>query len=98
MYSNNGLSALPECCILPVLFCFAVDDAIRAANKQAGDGVATAYIDDNTAAVKVSDVPKVIAALKAALAPTGASIKCRVEVAPKSHPMCQRSSNQSLTD
>ncbi len=41
----------------------------------------TAYIDDNTAAVKVSDLAKVIDALNTALAPTGAPPqpnKCQV--------------------
>ena len=65
----------------PVLFCLAVDDAIRAANKEASNGVVTAYIDDNTAAVKADALPKVLAALDAALAPTGAILhpnKCQV--------------------
>ena len=54
----------------PLLFCLAVDGAVRAANAEVLDGIATAYIDDNTIAVKKSTATAVLRALVAALQPT----------------------------
>ena len=55
----------------PLLFCMAVDPAVKAANEAAGDGVATAYIDDNTIAVKSDRVAQTLAALQGQLAQSG---------------------------
>lgn len=48
----------------------AIDAAVRAVNAEALDGIATAYVDDNTIAMKKGAAAEVLSALVTALQPT----------------------------